>query len=470
MAGIDTEQRIAQRNKNFLTQEKESHQKTSEKFSIELRKNKRMEAWNKCRRKNFLNAGKIENFQEILEKVLNLKPGEGSESVLESLKHSFKEPEKKLVNENHLGVLVNALKCESEENQNRILDFLINFTFSCAELNEYLVKIGIYQVVSGFFILVEREICKNAVWLVTNLVNLSKDLKARVLNRGFLASLLEMLKIQRLPTESLEIVLWSFSTFGEYVCRLNGENLEELISILTTYTVHSNPELSYFSTHTLFNIISAKEKHLGQVLTLNISQPLIQNLSETPYKVKYMRLKLLGLILSNNSDTYTDTLLSQNLLPQLFNCLSNEHEKIRTESFFCFSNIAAGTLQQRSNLINKPMLNTCISYLTDQLSVSQEACEVLRILSFNQTPAHYEQILNDGVLHYLIETLNQTLNIYPHTRRLFAFIEQVLINNPEENLQVLQSSGFFVQLAELETEKNCEFSLGFKRFLDNWTN
>ena len=468
MAGIDTEQRIALRNRNFLTREKDLLQKTSEKFSIELRKSKRMEAWNKCRRKDFLNGGRKEDFREVLEKVLKLKPGEANEYVLESLKVNFKETEKKLVNENHLGVLVNVLKVESEENQNRVMDFLINYTFYCAELNEHLVKLGIFQVVSEFFTMVEKEQCKNAVWLLTNIVNLNTDLKARIVSRGFLDSLLEMMKLQRLPKDSLEIILWSLSIFDEYTCRLPKPKLEELLSILTTYSVHTNPNYSSPSTHALFNIIRTKECYLEQLMACNITHTLIQGLSESPYKVLYMRLKLFGLILSSDSDAYTDDLISQNLLPQLYNCLSHNKEKIRTESFFCFSNIAAGTLQQRSTLVNKQMLNACIASLTDKLSVSQEACQVLKSLSFCLVPASYEQILNDGVLHYLVETLSQTLGFYSHTAGLLAFIEQVLIKQPEENLQVLQGSGFFDRLAELESGKNCEFSLGFKRFLDNF--
>lgn len=470
MAGIDTEQRIARRNLNFLSNDRESAQKNSEKFSVELRKNKRLEIWNKSRRKMFPNPEKPENFQEILEKILKIEPGQDNSLVLEALKKNFMEKDKEFVNEAHLGTLMNLLKGESEDNQVRILDFLINFTYVCVEFCSYLVKIGIFLVISEFFYKVEKEVCKNAIWLVTNLVNGSNELKAKMVCNGFLDGLVEMIKTQRLSEDTLTVVLWSFSAFGKYICRMDKQKLNELVLILATYTTDSNSDHSSFSTHALFNILNTNDSFISQLISSNTIPPMLQNLSLTPCRVLYFHLKLLGSLLSSYSSKPTDYLISQNLLPELFNCLSHPKEKIRSEAFFCFSNIAAGTLSQKSLLINQQMLTCCILSLQDSYSVSQEACQVLKNLAFDLTPTQCEQILSFGSLHELCPVLHHTVGFFPHTKKLFVFFEQILGKICEENLEQLKNSGFFLQLSELEYVKGCEISGRFKVFLDSWIN
>lgn len=470
MAGLDTEHRILLRNQNFLSSNQDSVQKTSEKFSIELRKQKRLETWNKSRRKTFPIPSNPENLQEILEKLLKTTPEQENGALLDSLKKNFKEQDKDLVNEVHLGALVSLLKSENEENQVRILDFLINFTYACVQFSEYLVKIGIFFVVSEFFYKVEKDVCKNAIWLVTNLVCGNSELKAKVVCNGFLDSLVEVVKTRRLKEESLTVALWSFSAFDGYVCRMDKERLDELVCILATYTTDTNQDYSSFSTHTLFNILNTSPSYITSIISSNTLPPMLEHLSQCPWRVLYFRLKLIGTLLSSNSSKPTDYLISSNLLPELFTCLSHTKEKIRSESFFCFSNIAAGTQSQKSLLVNQQMLSTCIQGLKDSYLVSQEAFQVLKNLAFDLTPSQCEQILSFGSLHQLCSVLSETVSVYPHTKKLFVFLEQILGKVCEENLEQLKHSGFFLQIIELEYLKNCEISGRFKVFLDNWIN
>lgn len=235
MAVPNVQQRLDIRNSQLFSQSFDSSKQSSEQFSVNLRKKKRLENSIQKRFKPQISSESTLSRFELFHSSFNqLESSDLQDSALLKISEVLSSAGDVGLTSDHLKAFLHLLqsKKESKSTQLVLTNILINLTFHHSEFNEDLVRGGVFSVLSPFLSMHRAELCRNAIWVLTNLMIETKALKARFVTTGLLECLLELIQIKTVPVSTVSTAMWALSSFAEQVLKLSEENLKILISIL----------------------------------------------------------------------------------------------------------------------------------------------------------------------------------------------------------------------------------------------
>lgn len=182
-------------------------------------------------------------------------------------------------------------------------------------------------------------------------------------------------------------------------------------------------------------------------------------------------LRTLGNIVSGD-DGQTQCVIDANILTALVPLLSHGKKNIRKETCWLLSNIAAGTSDQLTQMVNTPQL---LPRVLEQLSssaewdVRKEACWVISNLASGGHGNHIHKLVEHGGISHLCDLLNTgDVKVLLVTMEALEAILKIGGMNQDRYIQLIDEANGIDYLEALQEHENTEVYAKAVQIIENY--
>ena len=219
---------------------------------------------------------------------------------------------------------------------------------------------------------------------------------------------------------------------------------------LEVLTTDASVEVKY---HALWGICYLSGSYTVNIVDSGCIPLMVKYIGNEENRLVFPALQVLGNVISSTRDNFTDEVLKQpDLLPLLFKLCENTNDKIKIYTTWTISNIAAGTPQQISQIIDNPQY---IQKLSERLKESDEKvrCQASCALSnlvFRATVDQIEQLITKHEYLELLLQIMKEADLSLYEINLITAIEKIVESDRTRKLsQMLKDKGIVTQLQEI---------------------
>jgi importin subunit alpha-1 len=298
-----------------------------------------------------------------------------------------------------------------QKNFSTELQFEATWVLTNIASSEYTEAVAAFHAIPPLVALLlsaNADIREQCAWCLGNVAGDGPKLRDLVLNAGALGPILQ--NIQNPASVSLlRNCTWSLSN----MCRGKPQPPLALIapalaSLANILIQNNDQETVADATWALSYVSDGDNQRIQSVVEVGVVPYLTRILGTQNNQTMVPALRTLGNIVSGD-EAQTQSVIDSNALIALVPLLSHAKKNIRKETCWLLSNIAAGTLEQLSQLTNTPQL---LSRVLEQLSssaewdVRKEACHVVNNLVSGGQISHINQLIEYGGLAPLCDLLS----------------------------------------------------------------
>lgn len=475
MAGVtDTSKRISLRNQSFMDVGANTATK-SDKFAVQLRKDKRVSLLNKKRLKFFNQKdnsnGPFPNELFRIFPTLSSSPNITSTFAIlfdliivpqdnDTLLMILKGINALLISENrdsihfpltqaHINALVvqmdNASECFVEVS-NDIGINLVNLDDSYADI---LVRMGCWQFINRNAQVGTEKVKISSLWLLANLAGTSQDIRKRLINYGSFDFLIELLHLQDPSQKIVETALWAMCNLSKIISTIDDDKFEKLTNLLKKYHRTQKKFIVKSSLLIIYNLISKNDSLIKPFLKSGLIPEILPYTKSNDSKTVYYCLKIFNVMISNNDNDNTQSLINLNIIEILRELIDHHNDHIREEAYFSFSNIVAGTESQRQAFIDDFALTKSLNgFLDYKPEIQNEASHLFLNLSKLCTSDNASKFYYMGILGKLSEELkNEHCEVF--VNGILEAIYNFLMKISEILMEKLYEEDFFGPIEEM---------------------
>jgi hypothetical protein len=306
----------------------------------------------------------------------------------------------------HINALIMQMDNDSEcfvEISNDIGINLVNLDDSYADV---LIRMGCWQCINRNAQFGTEKVKLSSLWLLANLAGTSQDVRKRLINYGSFDFLIELLHLQSPSQKIVEIVLWAMSNLSRIISTLDDDKFEKLTNLLKKYHRTQKKLIVKSCLLIIYNLISKNEIFIKPFLKSGIIPEILPYTKSSDSKTVYYCLKICNVMISNNDNDNTQSLINLNIIEILRELIDHHNDPIREEVYFSFSNIVAGTETQRQAFIQDFALTKCLNgFLDYNPEIQNEASHLFLNLAKLCTPEDVSKFYYMGILGKLSEEL-----------------------------------------------------------------
>ncbi|OMJ80948.1 hypothetical protein SteCoe_18713 [Stentor coeruleus] len=475
MAGVtDTSKRISLRNQSFMDTGPNTTTK-SNKFAVQLRKDKRMSLLTKKRQK-FLSPkdnsnGHFPNELFDIFPILSSSPNITSTFITlfdfiiipqdnNILLLILKGINALLISENrdsihfsltqeHINALITLMDNTDENFIEISIDIGTNLIWLSNSYAEIFVRMGCWQCIYRNTIAKAEKVRLSSLWLLANLSGSSQDLRKRLINYGSFDFLIEFLNLQNPSQKIVDAALWAMSNLSKNINTLDEDKFEALITLLKKYHRTQKKFTIKSSLLIIYNLIYKNDIFIKAFLKSGIIPEILPHTKSNDSKTIYYCLKIFNIIISSNDNNNTQVLMNLNIIEILRELIDHHNDYIREEVYFCFSNIVAGTETQRQVFIQDFSLTKSLKGFIDcKVEVQNETSHLFLNLSKLCTSDDVEMFYHMGILTRMSEEIkNEHCDAFFNT--ILEAIYNFLMKISERLMEKIYEENFFGPIEEM---------------------
>ena len=304
--------------------------------------------------------------------------------------------------------LINLLDNSPNEFKYEVIWSLTNIASgSPDQANTILIYGGIPKIINLLDSNIE-EIKTQTIWLVANLIGDSVKIRDTLIEQKIYDKILAILDSTN-DENYINICTWAISNFY----RVKPIPSYEIVS--RTFKIIARVIMIYETTNTDFIIDSSfilsmmtkyYKEFLKEIIDIDLLPNIIKFLDIEHPVIITTCLRIVGNIASEDNANLTQKLIDLNILDKLKYTLYNTSLKIRLESAFILSNIAAGTQKQIEALIDKNYFQILYKVFKNDLpKVKKEAIYGICNLSSVENEKYMKRLIDEGILLFVLESI-----------------------------------------------------------------
>jgi len=286
---------------------------------------------------------------------------------------------------------------------------VLNLAAGPTEIVSSLVAAGCLPALIPLISHPNDDIASLVIWALSNIAGDSLEHRDLVIAQGAIEIVMDLLAkpVQR-PIEQLEGLTWFLSNLCRGLPSPPDHLVDLILPMLPVSLEHESPSIVADSCWILNYVTEGKgELGIDKVMCLGVEMALIALMGSKDPRVQIPALRTLGNILTGN-DSQAQYLLNLGLIDHLSNLMYSHNREIRKEVLWCFSNIAAGSVEQVCLLSEHPCMSSIISSTSDpDNEVKREALWTIA----NMGPIHQQSLLERLLSLRVLEALVQVLDL-----------------------------------------------------------
>ncbi|XP_071950554.1 importin subunit alpha-3-like [Antedon mediterranea] len=377
--------------------------------TVELRKNKRVEAILKRRNVPELEPGEEEDDKPVntnLESIVNDAKSPKPEVQLTAIQAARKllssdrnPPIDELIASGILPILVQCLT----RNDNPSLQFeaawaLTNIASGTSTQTQAVVHAGAVPLFLQLLESSHQNVCEQAVWALGNIIGDGPSCRDYVISLGVVEPLLKFIN-PNIPLSFLRNVTWVIVN----LCRNKNpppsiDTIREILPALYALIQHRDVNILVDTVWALSYLTDGGNDQIQMVIDSNVVPLLVPLLSHTEVKVQTAALRAIGNIVTG-TDEQTQVVLNCNALGHFPGLLNHTRDKINKEAVWFLSNITAGNQQQVQQVIDANLIPRVISLLEfGEFQTQKEGAWAISNLTISGTREQIRYCIDNGVV------------------------------------------------------------------------
>ena len=253
-----------------------------------------------------------------------------------------------------------------------------------------------------------EEIKTQTIWLVANLIGDSNKIRDTLIEQKIYDKILAILDSTN-DENYINVCTWAISNFYRVKPAPNYEIVYKTFKIIARVVmIYETTNKNFIIDSTLFFSIITKQykEFLKEILDIDLLPHIIKYLDIDNYLIIIQCLRIVGNFASEDNANLTQKLIDLNILDKLKYTLYNTSLKIRFESAFILSNIAAGTQKQIEALIDKNYFQILYKVFKNDLpKVKKEAIYGICNLSSVENEQYMKRLIDEGILLFIAESI-----------------------------------------------------------------
>lgn len=287
-----------------------------------------------------------------------------------------------------------------------ILWILTNYVSGSSQEVDHFIKSNGINYLLSFIPNDNKELVHQALWGLSNIVGESAIYRDLIVNLNLLNTIFEYFQ-EETQLEILKTVIWFMDNVSRGKPHVKPEFIKCQYKLLNHIMKFCYDE--QICTDFLWNLAHITEINPDLIKDIMASN-LLQSLKEAHFqsilsnnKMLVPFLRVLGNFSSDDSSTApTSYIINMNIFDILLNLLESSSIGVQKEIAFIFSNIAAGTFDQMTVILNLPGLiekiENIFNSVPSKLTVIKECCWILQNLFFWKKKDVVEKFKESGLI------------------------------------------------------------------------
>lgn len=338
---------------------------------------------------------------------LNLQ-GKALETLKKILSVDHNPPLQVLFSLNIVPSLRNLLLSQDEAILQETTWIVLNLAAGPTDIVAGLVSAGCVPVLIPLISHSNYDIASLAIWALSNVAGDSLEHRDLVISLGAIEIVMDLLSkpIER-PVDQLEGLTWFLSNLCRGLPPPPDHLVDLILPMLPVSLEHESRNIVADSCWILSYVTEGKgEQGIEKVMGLGVEMTLIRHMGSKDPLVQIPALRTLGNILTGN-DSQAQYLLNLGIIDHLSGLMYSHNREIRKEVLWCFSNIAAGAVEQVCLLSEHPCMSSIISSISDpDNEVKREALWTLANMGHIRKRSLLEKLLSLRAMEALVLALD----------------------------------------------------------------
>lgn len=252
-----------------------------------------------------------------------------------------------------------------------------------------MISEGIIEAAIPIINLQNLNATEHIIWCLGNLAGDSLDIRSIMHNYNIHEIIVDFLQVKDLHFEVLEVCFFTLSNLmRNYLPSLTF--MDHLLKTIKVVMRNKGPKITSDCLFILSYISNGSREHVNILINSGILSEMMPLLNNLDIKIQYPAIKTCANVVSENTFE-TQYMLNLKILDYLAISINSLKKKIRKESLFALSNIAAGTKSQVAQVVDHIAIKNAMKKLTDKCPLVRK--EATMVFSNIVHAGSYESIL-----------------------------------------------------------------------------
>jgi HEAT repeat protein len=389
--------------------------KKREENTVQIRKEKRNESFQKRRNvnveneiQNFEMVGQPGDLQSLVEMVKRNDPRaqlEATTAIRKLLSMEQNPPIQEVIETGILGCLVEFLKRNDSPNiQFEAAWALTNIASGSSEQTRIVIDSGAVPVFKDLLSSPNDDVREQAVWALGNIAGDSPRCRDFVLSHGVMEPLLQNL-IESSKLSMLRNATWTLSNLCRAKPQPNWDLVSPALPTLAKLIYSTDDEVLTDACWALSYLSDGPNERIQAVIESGIARKMVELLLHTSFSVQTPALRTVGNIVTGD-DYQTQIIINVSVLPCLNALLNSPKKGIKKEACWTISNITAGNRVQIQAVIEAQIIPRLIVLLRNaDFDIRKEAAWALSNATSGGSPDQIRYMVDQNLIEPMCELL-----------------------------------------------------------------